>query len=94
MVWMMPLDLVAEVSLPRRLPGQLEGVAQDAVDAVTGKSRLLDRHFPLGAIEQPAADLGILPLGILAHHDKVDVFGLPRRRAASGCRAAAGPASG
>jgi hypothetical protein len=41
----MPLDLVAEVRcFLGRLPGQLEGIAQHAVDALAGKDRLLDHR--------------------------------------------------
>ena len=44
-VWMMPLDLVAEVIRPRRAPSQLDGELGHPVDPVAGEDRLLDRHL-------------------------------------------------
>ena len=50
MVWMMPLDLVAEVSFfLRPLAAQLEGKPHHPVAAGAGEDRLLDDHFLVGA---------------------------------------------
>ena len=62
--------------------GQLEGVAHDPVGAAAGEHRLLHRQFGVGALVQPAADLGILALAVLAHDQIVDVARLaPGERA-------------
>jgi len=37
--------------------------------------RLLDHQLALGAFEQLAAEVGVLALGVLAHHEEVDVAG-------------------
>ena len=70
----MPFDLVAEVSsLPLARHGQLEGIAHDALAALLGEHRLLDRRLQLGALVHAPADRGILALVVLAHDEIVDV---------------------
>jgi hypothetical protein len=77
MVWMMPLDLVAEVRcfFGRDLR-QLEGEAQTRSTPRRVKTALLDRHLLRRAGVEPAADLGVLALDVLAHDHEVDVAGL------------------
>ncbi len=70
----MPFDLVAEVRWRRgRVRAKLEGVAENPVHALAGEHALLGDELPLGALEHPAADAGILALGVLAHDVEVDV---------------------
>ena len=54
-------------------PGELEGMADDALDALPGVDLLLNRHFVLGARLEAAADAGVEPLGVLPEHHEVDV---------------------
>ena len=72
----MPFDLVADVTCFLRVRGELEGVAHDAVAADAGKDRLLHRHFHRRSRKEPAADLGILALVVLAHDVEIDLAGL------------------
>ncbi len=61
---------------------QLEGVAQDTVNAPAGKDRLLNHHFMLGAFIGAPAQSGIFAFGVLAHHVEIDIASLfPRQRA-------------
>ena len=62
--------------LLRRLARELEGEAQDAVDADARQDRLLHDELALGAGEHAAADGGVLALVVLAHDPEVDVAGL------------------
>ena len=55
---------------------EVEGVSQDAVDADAAHHRLLHHDLALGAGIHPAADRGILALGVLAHDEEIDVAGL------------------
>ncbi len=64
--------------LLRPSAGEVERVAHDAVHPVAGEDGLLDRDLPLRALEEPAADLRVLTLGVLPHDHEVDVL----RRAA------------
>src|SRR5215207_9417040 len=52
----------------------------DAADAVSGEHRLLDRGLPGTSAAEPAADLAVLALGVLADDDQVDrtVLGVGR----------------
>src|SRR3546814_8886874 len=54
---------------------ELEGEAEDAVDADAAHHRLLDDDLALRAREHRAADRGVLALGVLAHDEEVDVAG-------------------
>ena len=73
----MPLLLVATVRLlARARVRQLEGVAQHAVGAEAREHRLLDHDLALGALVHHAAEVGVFALGVLAHHEVVDVAGL------------------
>ncbi len=54
-------------------PGQIEGVAENAVGSSPGKDGFLDNCFVFSAGVEAAADLGVLPFGILAHDPHVDV---------------------
>ena len=51
----------------------LEGVLQNPVDADARHHRFLQHHLPVGALEQPPAGVGVFALGVLAHHDEIDV---------------------
>jgi len=53
--------------------GNLEGIAQDAVHPAAGKEAFLNHHLAIGAFEAPPADGGVLPFGVFAHDDEVDV---------------------
>ena len=76
MLWMMPFDLVAEVTCcVRPRLGPFERVAHDAVAAFPREDRLLDRHLLGAPPVEPAADLGVFALVVLAHHQHVDVGG-------------------
>ena len=52
---------------------EIEGVAQDAVDADAAHHRLLHHDLALGARIHLAADRGIFALGVLAHDEEIDV---------------------
>ncbi len=54
---------------------EVEGVAHDPVAAAPGEDRLLHRHLVLAVGVEPAADLGIFALVILAHDIEIDVAG-------------------
>ena len=56
--------------------GEIEGVAQDPIDADAGHHRLLDDDLALGAGEHAPAELGVLALGVLPHDEEVDVAGV------------------
>ena len=85
MVIAMPLRLGRRGQvLLRTALGQLEGVAQDAVDAGARHHRFLHDDLALGAVEDAPADAGILALGVLAHDVEVDVARLALPRAATG----------
>ncbi len=62
--------------LLRPLPGEVEGVADDAVDADARHHGLLHHELALGVGEHTPADRRIFALGVLAHDDEVDVTGL------------------
>ena len=58
----------------RLAPGrELERVAQDAVGPAPGEHALLRHHLVLGAGVDAPADVGVLALVVLAHHEKIDV---------------------
>ena len=91
----MPLLLVRRVRcLLGRDCGQLEGESQDAIDAGPREDRFLHDEFALGAREHPAADGGVLALGVLSDHEEVDVAGLAIGQRALGRRASGAPAAG
>ena len=74
-------DLVALTSLAAA-PGELKGVAHHALDADAREDRRLHRHLDWQADVGPAADAGVLALGVLADDDEVDVARLlPGQRA-------------
>ena len=52
---------------------ELERVANDAVGAAPGEHALLRHHLVLGAAVDAPADVGVLALVVLAHHEEVDV---------------------
>ena len=56
-----------------RLLGQLEGVADAALDAHAGVDRALGGDLVRRALAQEAALAGVGALGVLADHDEVDV---------------------
>ena len=56
--------------------GQVEGVFEDAVDALAGEHGLLDHRFLLRARVDRTAHFGVFALDILAHHVEIDVAGL------------------
>ena len=58
----------------RARAGKVEGVFQDAVDAAAGEDGLLDHRLVVGTGIEPAADLTILALIVLAHDDEVDIL--------------------
>ena len=70
--------------------GELERVAQHALDALPREDARLHRHLACEALVRAPADPGVLALGVLAHEQHVDVG---RRatgeRARHACRAAA-----
>ena len=74
-VWMMPFDLVAEVTcfLLASCWRSSKANLQDPVDALAGEDRLLHGHLVVGALEHAAADRGVLALGVLAHDPEIDV---------------------
>ena len=53
--------------------GEVEGEAQDAVDAVAREHGLLEHGFAFGTFEQAAADRGVFAFGVFAHDVEVDV---------------------
>src|SRR5262249_6038759 len=55
---------------------QLEGEADDALGPLAREDRSLDGDLVGGAGVEVPADLGVFPLGVLAHDDEVDVAGL------------------
>ncbi len=56
--------------------GQIEGVAQDAVDADAAHHGFLHDDLALGAGIHLAADRGIFALGVFAHDEEIDIAGL------------------
>jgi len=62
--------------------GQLEGVFQQTVGPVARIDRFLDDDFALGALVHDAAERGVFALGVLAHHQVVDVAGFAARQRA------------
>ncbi len=72
-VWMIPLDFVAEQMRPERVRRQRAGVLDDAIGPAAGEDRLLDGELVLGALVQASADLRVLALVVLAHDHHVDV---------------------
>jgi hypothetical protein len=81
----MPLDLVAEVSLRRgrRLARSKAKRRTHAVDAVPGHHGFLQHDLALGALKHPAANRRVLALGVLAHHQEVNVAGLAAHQVVS-----------
>jgi hypothetical protein len=68
----MPLDLVAAVRcLPRFCASSNE--LQHALGADACENAFLDDHFAVGSLEQPAAAVGILAFGVLAHDEEIDL---------------------
>ncbi len=60
---------------------ELERVAQDAVDTLTGKNTFLYRHLELSVAVKPSADLRVFPFVIFAHHIEINVvFATPAQR--------------
>ena len=59
--------------LRRPALGQLEGVADAALDAHAGVDRALGGDLVRRALAQDAALAGVGALGVLADHDHVDV---------------------
>ena len=57
---------------PRALR-ELEGVADDAMDALVGVELFLDRDLVVGARLEAPADADVQALGVLAKDDEVDV---------------------
>ena len=55
------------------LGGQLEGKAQDAIDAEPRHHRFLHDELAVGVGEHPAADRGIFALGVFTNDPEVDV---------------------
>jgi hypothetical protein len=62
-----------ERAAPVRLHRELECVADDALDAVTGVDRLLHRDLVRRALAVEAAGTRVEPLAVLAHDDHVHV---------------------
>ena len=54
-------------------PRELEGVTNDAVDALEGVDLLLDRHLVVGPRLEPPADAHVQPFGVFAKHRKPHV---------------------
>ena len=52
---------------------ELERVADDAIGPAAGEHALLGHHLVLGAGMDAPADVGVLALVVLAHHEEVDV---------------------
>ena len=72
------VGLAAEGQLLLLVPlaGELEGVAQAALDAAAGVDAFLHGHLVGRALEDEAAGAGVEPFVVLAHDDEVDVLGL------------------
>ena len=63
------------------LPGVVEGVANDALDAFAGVDVFLDGDLVGSALLEEAADADVEPLGVLAKDDQADVaFGAVAKR--------------
>ena len=56
---------------------EVEGVLEDAVHPDPGHHGFLDDGFAVGALEDLAADAGVLAFGVFPHHVEVDVAGKP-----------------
>ncbi len=54
--------------------GQVEGGAQDALDALAGVDLLLNRDLVGRALLEVAADADVGALGVLAQDDEIDVL--------------------
>ena len=66
----------------RALGRHVEGVARDALDAAPREDPGLLGDFVWRADVHPAAEAAVLPLGVLAHADHVDVLASCARPAA------------
>ena len=82
----MPLDFVADVSRPPRSLRELEGVADDPGHADAREHRLLDGHLVGEAAVEPAADLAVLALDVLAYDDQVQPVAAAHRAVDAGER--------
>src|SRR5215469_10021900 len=52
--------------------GKVKSVSHDAIAAAAREHRLLNGHLDVGAAMQPAANLGVFSLIVLAHNTKID----------------------
>ena len=68
---------------PRPAPGQFEGEAHDALDTSVGEDDGLNGALEWRSAVRAAPGAAVLPLGVLAHDDEIDVAdGLTPQRAA------------
>ena len=61
-------------------PRQLEGKAHDALDAAPREHRRLDGDFFRLLVIHEAAHLRVFALGVLAHHDEIDLLAFAQRQ--------------
>ena len=54
----------------------LEGVADDALDALASIDVFLGGNFVGRALLEHASSIGVYALGVFAEHDEIDIFGL------------------
>ena len=59
--------------MPPQALREVEGVAQDTVGTTPRENGSLKNHLCIRAHAKAAAELRILPLGVLTHHPEVDV---------------------
>ena len=93
MVMVMPFDLVAEVTcFFGRVIASSKAYRRIRSVPWRREHALLGDELAVGALEQPAADAGILALGVLAHDVEVDVrLGAAGERRAHARHQLAGP---